>query len=103
MRRNECVPCSLGFRPIIAAQPLTIRAYCLVDRCDEPGTLLGKRISVVVESRVTAPVLDGVTRLLCELKADGLLRLVLNDHGAGDGVVPVHHVANLEPNQIATP
>jgi hypothetical protein len=39
--------------------------------------------------------------LLCQLKANRLLGLVLNHHGAKYGMMSLHHIADLQPDQVA--
>jgi hypothetical protein len=42
------------------------------------------------------PRFDSISGLLCEFEADRLLRLVLHDQGAGDGVATTHHIADAQ-------
>jgi hypothetical protein len=44
--------------------------------------------------------LNGISCLLCNLEADGLLRLVLHHQGAGDGMATMRHVADLQSDKV---
>jgi hypothetical protein len=58
---------------------------------------------ICAETSILEPGLYSLPGLLCQFEAESLLRLVLDHHGASDGMMSLHDFAYLQSNEIAAP